>query len=109
MATKLKITYEDGTEVEVIATPRAQVETERALSGLGESNQIQATYRLAFESVKARRLIDSGLGYEEWLDTILDVDEVKKEGDEGERPTPEAPSMTSSSDSASAPDSLSLP
>jgi hypothetical protein len=95
MATKLKVTYLDDAEVEVLATPRAQVMTERFLQGFKESSLVEAGYRLAFESLLSRKLIDSGLGYEEWLDTIADVEELEEEKPD---PTPEAPSPTTSSD-----------
>lgn len=107
MATKLKVTYEDGHEVEVVATPRAQVMTERFLQGFKETSMVEAGYRLAFESLHSRKLIDSALGYEEWLDTISDVEEIG-EDKKAEDPTPEAPSPTSSFASPSVPASPSL-
>ena len=94
MAAKLKVTYDDGREVEVVATPRAQVETERYLKGFAEANLIEAGYRLAYESLRSRKLLADNLGYEEFLDTILDVEELE---DQPADPTPEAPSLTSSS------------
>lgn len=95
--TRLKVTFEDDREVEVSVTPRAQINAERFLQGIEEANAIQASYRLAYESLIHRRLIDSGLGYEEWIDSILDVEEL---GDDkaAENPTPEGPSPTPSSD-----------
>lgn len=97
MATRLKVTFEDDRVVEVTVTPRAQVNAERFLQGIADANAIQAGYRLAFESLLHRRLIDSGLGYEEWLDSILDVEELDDDKD-AENPTPEAQSLTPLSD-----------
>lgn len=99
MATKLRVVYLDGQEVEVLATPRAQVETERFLKGFSEASMVEAGYRLAFESLKARKLLTrTDLGYEEWLDTISDAAEVEEEEPADVDPTPEAPSSTASSD-----------
>lgn len=95
MAARLKVTYLDGREEVVVATPRAQVETERFLQGFKESTLIEAGYRLAYESLKVRKLIDPALGYEEWLDTIADAEE--QEDEPPADPTPEAPSPTPSS------------
>lgn len=96
MAAKLKITSVTGETFEVAATPLAQVRTERALGGFTEGHLVEAGYRLAFESMHHRKLIDSGLGYEEWLDTIEDVEELEEATPAD--PTPEAPSPTPSSD-----------
>lgn len=95
MAARLKVVNLDGTEHEVVATPRAQVETERFLKGFSESSLIEAGYRLAYESLKVRKLLDPALGYEEWLDTVADVEELEDEPPAD--PTPEAPSPTPSS------------
>lgn len=95
MAAKLKVTYNDGKEVEVIATPRAQVMTERFLQGFKETSMVEAGYRLAFESLASRKLIDSALGYEEWLDSIADVEQVEEVQPD---PTAGSPSPDSSSD-----------
>lgn len=95
MAAKLKVTYEDGRTVEVVATPRAQVETERFLKGFTDATMVEAGYRLAYESLRSRKLLDPGVGYEEFLDTILEVEEIAEEKVD---PTPEAPSSTPSSD-----------
>jgi hypothetical protein len=102
MATRLKVTFDDGQGnpgqvLEVTVTPRAQVNAERFLQGIADANAIQAGYRLAFESLLHRRLINSGLGYEEWLDSILDCEEIE-EDQAAENPTPEGASPTPSSD-----------
>ena len=102
MAARLKVTFDDGEGnpgkvVEVTVTPRAQVNAERFLQGIQEANAIQAGYRLAFESLVQRRLIDSAMGYEEWIDLLYDVDELAEDTD-AENPTPEGPSLMDSSD-----------
>ena len=97
MATKLKVTFDSGKVIEVTVTPRAQVNAERFLKGIQDATAIEAGMRLAFESLLQRRQIASDLGYEEWLDSLADVEEV---GDDkaAENPTIEGPSLTSSSD-----------
>lgn len=96
MATKLKVTFLNDIEHVVVATPRAQVETERFLKGFKDASMVEAGYRLAFESMRVRKLLDPALGYEEFLDTISDVEELDEEPPAD--PTPEAPSPTPSSD-----------
>lgn len=93
MAAKMKVVYADGTEVEVTATPRAQVMTERFLKGYTESTLVEAGYRLAYESSKPGI---GNVGYEEWLDKIADVVELEEEPPAD--PTPEDQSPTNSSD-----------
>lgn len=74
MAVKLKVTYLDGREAEVIASPRAQVMTEQYLGGYGESRQVQGGYYLAWASLnKAGK---EAADFETWLDQIADVAEV---------------------------------
>lgn len=102
MQTKLKVTYRNGDEIEVLATPRAQVETERFLrgqGGLGEATVVEASFRLAWESLRSRKLLPQSaggdMGYEEWLNEIVDADEIPPEKVD---PTPGDPSPTSSPD-----------
>lgn len=108
MATTLKVTYESG-DVFVVASPRAQVNTERFLreqGGLADNTVVEASYRLAFESLSSRGqlpLVNGGeVGYEEWLDMILDVVELsEEEAAKLPDPTPPlaaVPSPSSSSD-----------
>lgn len=95
MAAKMKITYIDGTEVEVAASPKAQVMAERFLraqGGFAESTLVEASVRLAYEASKPGI---GNVGYEEWLDKIADVVELEEESAD---PTPEGPSPTPSSD-----------
>lgn len=98
-ATKLKIEYNNGDVVEVVATPRAQVDTERFLraqGGFGEATVIEASFRLAWESLRSRKSLPQAnggdMGYEEWLGEILEVEELDPEKVD---PTREAPSSTS--------------
>lgn len=94
MAVKMKITYADGRVVEVTASPRAQVQTERHYAGLtDETRQVEVSYYLAWASL-SRAGMESA-EYEPWLDLIEEVEEVK--GSEP-RPTPEIQPSTSSSD-----------
>ena len=100
MATKLKVTYADGRAVEVLASPRAQVETARHFKAQGgfEGNQVEAGYRLAWASLhySGKEAAD----FDAWLDLIADVDEVPlNESDEqATDPTPATPRSTGSSD-----------
>lgn len=72
---KLKITYTDGTEVEVLAGPRAQVEMERHFKiSVQEANRIEHVYWLAW---KALFLAGKEPGeFEGFLDRIADVDQL---------------------------------
>lgn len=76
MATKLKVTYSGGKTVEVVASPRAQVMTEQYLRGIGDRNQLQAAYYLAWASLN--RAGKEAAEYEVWLDSIDDVEQVQK-------------------------------
>lgn len=107
-ASTLKVTYGDGTVLEVVATPRAQVETERFLreqGGFADSTVVEASFRVAWESLRSRKRLPTSssggdMGYEEWLDMIDDVEEVEpKQGDANPTgPTPEGVSPTNSPD-----------
>jgi hypothetical protein len=84
MASTLKVIYPEET-VEVVATPRAQVMTERFLreqGGFAESTVIEASFRLAYESLRSRKMLPQvnggDAGYEEWLDMIDDVEELEE-------------------------------
>lgn len=92
MAVKLKVTYEDGREVVVVASPRAQVMTEQFV-GFGDDRKVQAGYYLAWASLhKAGK---EAADYETWLDTITEVEEVSTEGPS---PTKAAQPIGTSSD-----------
>lgn len=92
MAVKLKVTYADGREVEVTASPRAQVMTEQYVGGFAEERKVQAGYYLAWASLnKAGK---EAADYETWLDQIADVEQV----DEEVTPTAQAQPAGTSSD-----------
>lgn len=100
MATKLKVTYADGREIEVLASPKAQVVTARHFKSEGgfEGNQIEAGYRLAWASLHYAG--KEPADFDAWLDLITDVDEVGlTEADEhATDPTPVGTSSIGSSD-----------
>ena len=76
MAQKLKVTYNDGTETTVTASPKAQVMAERFMrqqGGFTNSTAIEASVRLAYEASKPGI---GNVGYEEWLDQVADVDGI---------------------------------
>jgi hypothetical protein len=94
-ALALKIHYMDGTEADVRVTLLAQTRAEQAVGGISDKNALSATARMAFEALVHRRLIDPGLGFEEWLGT---VEEVEPGEEVPVDPTPETPQPTSLSD-----------
>lgn len=70
---KYKVIYADR-EVEVIATPRAQVMAEERYGGINESNGLRSTYFIAWHSLfKAGKESDD---FDTWLDKIVDVESV---------------------------------
>jgi hypothetical protein len=99
MATKLKVTYSDGREVEILASPRAQVETARHFKAQGgfEGNQLEAGYRLAWASLHYAG--KEPADFDAWLDLIADVDEVPLTVDDEKAtdPTPATPASIGSS------------
>lgn len=92
---KMKVTYQDGREVEVIASPRAQVMTEERTAG-SENRWLLRHYYLAWASLhKAGK---EPADFETFLDQIADaetVDEVDK-ADEPDPTQPAQPGDTSS-------------
>lgn len=100
MATKLKVTYVDGREVPILASPRAQVETSRHFKsegGITDANDVEAGYHLAWASLHyaGREPAD----FETWLDLVADVDRVELTADDEKAtdPTPATPTSTGSS------------
>ena len=89
---KMKVTYNDGREVEVIATPRAQVMTEERTAGT-EDRWLLRHYYLAWASLhKAGK---EPADFETFLDLIADAETVEKAEEPG--PTqPAQPGDTSS-------------
>jgi hypothetical protein len=99
MATKLKITYADGREVKILASPKAQVMTERRYEGLNdESRMVETSYYLAWQSLFWAG--QESADFEAWLDLVADVEEIKpqKGATDQPRPTQQAQSTISSSD-----------
>lgn len=78
MATRLKVVYNDGRVVEVKTTPRAQIMTERHMKGITAANKLQASFFLAWLSLKAAG--EETAEYEPWLDLIDDIDEISSFG-----------------------------
>lgn len=100
MATKLKVTYSDGREVPILASPRAQVETARYFKASGglDGNQVEAGYRLAWASLHygGKEPAD----FDTWLDLIADVDEIPLTGDDEHATDPTQATATSTGSSA---------
>jgi hypothetical protein len=72
---KMKVTYTDGREVEVLASPRAQVMTEERVSGT-DDRWILRHYYLAWASLhKAGK---EPADFETFLDLIADAETVDK-------------------------------
>lgn len=92
-AVKLKVVYNDGRTVEVLASPRAQVMTERHFGGFADASKVDASYYLAWSSLN--KAGQEPADYESWLDLITDVDEIKVDEP---RPTPAAQPAATSSD-----------
>lgn len=74
MSIRMKVVYNDGRVVEVKTTPRAQIMTERHMKGITATNKLQASYFLAWLSLKAAG--EETAEYEPWLDLIDDIDEI---------------------------------
>jgi hypothetical protein len=92
MAVKLKVTYLDGREVTVLASPRAQVMAEQHFSGTPDAKRIEQTYYLAWASLN--RSGQEPADFDTFLDAITDVDEVENEPPD---PTPTVPTSDTSS------------
>lgn len=99
-ATKLKVTYTDGRETEVLASPRAQVETERHFKSTGqaEAQQIESSYYLAWASLHYAG--KEPADFEQWLDKVRDVDAASPTvtDEAATDPTPATATSTGSSD-----------
>lgn len=92
MAYKITLTYADGTVKDVVPPPRARIETERHFNGLGRHNAQEATFYMAWASLK--RAGEVSEEFDQWIDLLADAEEV--EIDEV-RPTQQAqPADTSS-------------
>ena len=79
MAQRLKVTYQDGRVVEVLASPRAQVMTEQYCGGLFPEKRVVGTFYLGWASLnKAGK---EALDFETWLDLVEKVEEVEVKQD----------------------------
>ena len=78
MATIFKVDYEDGDTVEVRVKPRHILSVERTGGSLDAT--IEASYKLAWLAAQ------SDLSFEDWLDTVDDIEPIEVEGEEEERP-----------------------
>ncbi|MFI6681872.1 hypothetical protein [Kribbella sp. NPDC050470] len=99
-ATKLKVEYADGRVVEVIASPKAQVETERRFktTDQAQAQMIESSFFLAWASLHYAG--KEPADFEAWLSLVADVDQVQKTmKDEADTdPTQVTQSSTGSSD-----------
>lgn len=96
MATKLKVTYSDGRKVDIIASPRAQVMTERNFGGITDERKVEASYYLAWASLN--KAGQEPADFESWLDLVADIEEV-----EAKAPDPTLAVQPAGSSSGSAP------
>ena len=98
MAIKLKVVYVDGREIKILASPRAQVETERHFKGVDAKQRIEGSFYLAWASLKYAG--KESAEFDAWLDLVIEAeeDEASEADEQAEDPTPEAPSTTGSSD-----------
>lgn len=98
-ATKLKVTYSDGREVQILASPKAQVETARHFRGLGdiETFGVEVDYYLAWASLHYAG--QEAAEFDAWLVTIGDIETVPldKADEQATDPTPAAATPTGSS------------
>lgn len=100
MATKLKVTYADGREVEILASPRAQVETERRFKGTegARSNEVESSYYLSWASLHFAG--KEPADFDVWLDKVTDAEVIAPtvEDEKNTDPTPAVAASTGSSD-----------
>jgi hypothetical protein len=93
MATKLNVSYVDGKKITVVASPRAQVMTERYYGGITNERKVEASYYLAWASLnKAGK---EPADFETWLDLVEEVEEA--EATDPDPTLPAQPTDTSSS------------
>lgn len=92
MAYKITLTYLDGTVKDVVPPPRARIETERHFNGLGRHNAQEATFYMAWVSLK--KTGEAAAEFDQWIDLLADAEEVETSD---VRPTqPAQPAATSS-------------
>lgn len=90
-AVKMKVTYADGRAEVVLASPKAQVMTERHFTGINETQQVESSFFLAWASLHyAGR---EPAEFEVWLDKIQEVEVI---GQDVVDPTQTTPPPTTS-------------
>jgi hypothetical protein len=92
-AVKLTVTYVDGRKCEILASPRAQVMTERYFGGITDARRVEAAYYLAWASLN--KAGQEPADYETWLDLVEDVEE-----DEAKAPDPTLPAQSTDTSSS---------
>jgi hypothetical protein len=85
---KMKVTYQDGREADVIASPRAQVMTEERLAGMSD-RRILGHFYLAWASL--HRAGKESADFETFLDQVADAEVI--EPDEDDEPDPTQPAQ----------------
>jgi hypothetical protein len=73
-AKKVKVVYLDGRSEEATISPRAQVMTESYVGGFSKERAILAIYYSAWAALNKAGKVTAG--FDEWLDTIDDVEDV---------------------------------
>lgn len=73
LALRLKVTYVDGREATALASPRAQVMTERKFPGMPESSTIELGFYMAWASLHTAGLEPAD--FDAWLDLVADVEQ----------------------------------
>jgi hypothetical protein len=96
MAYKITLTYLDGTVKDIVPPPRARIETERHFNGLGRHNAQEATFYMAWTSLKKSG--EATEEFDQWIDLLADAEEVEVPAADAPRPTQPAQPADSSSD-----------
>lgn len=92
----IRIWYFDKEPIDVRINPAAQVKAEEEFNmPLSKMDTMKQNYYLAW--LAATRQGKESLGFEEFLDAVMDIEEVKPEAPDSLGPTSEARSSDSSS------------
>lgn len=91
-AVKMKVDYLDGRSEVVLASPKAQVMTERHFAGIKETQQVEGSFYLAWASLHYAGLEPAD--FEVWLEKIHGAEVI---GEEVVDPTPATPQLGTSS------------
>lgn len=77
-ASKIKVTYVDGHEVTVKASPRAQLMTEERFGGMfSPKTAVRVSHYLAWASLSTSG--QEPMGFEEWIDKIEEAEVIQQE------------------------------